>query len=151
LRQEKRNLRKTLLVSAAIVLFSVISFFFNDKVPFDLETLAFQLTMPGLEEELLFRGVLLGLLIPDLKDKLGTPKINIGNPSILIVALLFGLVHGLQLSEHYKFSFDYGYFLESFILGYLWGWITVRSNSLVLPVVTHGLFNFFVTLFAMVK
>jgi len=41
--------------------------YFDSAKEFDWETLIFQLTMPGFDEEIIFRAILLGLLLTSLK------------------------------------------------------------------------------------
>src|SRR5690606_41212166 len=60
----------------------------------DADTLAFQLTMPGLDEELFYRGVLLLML----NEAFGRPLRVLGAPmgwGALLTCLAFGLVQAL--------------------------------------------------------
>jgi membrane protease YdiL (CAAX protease family) len=117
----------------------------------DRETLLFQLTMPGLDEEIMFRAILLGLLLTCLKENIKIGQFNFGSPSILIIGLLFGLLHGLTLTDNFSFKFDYLYFLSTFIFGYIWSWITLKSKSILQPLVSHNVSNFIGHLIQMTK
>ncbi|MGL5958822.1 MAG: CPBP family intramembrane glutamic endopeptidase [Phocaeicola sp.] len=82
-----------------------------------------------------YRGVLLGLLSSSLKQRIS----SWGNPSILITAILFGLMHALCIDKSNYISFDIIYFIQMGVAGYIWGWITIKSRSLLLGVLSHNL------------
>ena len=119
-------------------------FFFSK---FNLETLAFQISLPGIDEEIMFRGILLGLLATSLKDKISF----LGNPSVLLTAILFGFMHALTLNKDYSINFEPIYFIQTGFAGYVWGWITIKSRSILLAIVSHNFSNFFGTLSTMIK
>lgn len=98
-------------------LLSTIVWFLLGKSEFNIETLAFQLTVPGIDEEIIFRGILLGLLMSTLKDKISF----FGNPSILLTAILFGFWHSLTLDKNYSIDFNPIYFFQIGLAGYVWG------------------------------
>jgi membrane protease YdiL (CAAX protease family) len=104
------------------------------------ETLLFQLTMPGLSEELIFRGILLALL----NKTCGTPwklwGANLGWGAI-ITTLLFGLVHGLSFSPSYEFQFNLGAILATGAAGFFFVWLKERSKSLLPGILAHNLSN----------
>ena len=147
LKQNKENFRPALIGAISIVLLSTIVWFLLGKSDFDTETLAFQLTVPGIDEEIMFRGILLGLLATSLKDKISF----LGNPSVLITAILFGFMHALTLNKNYAIDFEPIYFLQTGLAGYIWGWITIKSRSILLAILSHNLSNFFGTLSTMIK
>jgi uncharacterized protein len=107
---------------------------------FSLEALLFQLTMPGLEEELFFRGILLVLL----NRALGTPwrlwgaQIGWG---LVITTLVFGLVHGLYFSWESGFSVNYLPIVVTALMGFLLGWVRERSGSLIAAIILHNVVN----------
>ena len=117
----------------------------------DRETLLYQLTMPGLDEEILFRAVLLGLLLTCLKENIKIGQFNLGSPSVLIIGLLFGLLHGLTLTNEFSLKFNSSYFLSTFVFGYVWSWITLKSESILQPVISHNVSNFMMYLIRMTK
>lgn len=138
-RQNPKTFFKTLVVALIMVCTSFFSYFDSVK-EFDWETLIFQLTMPGFDEEIIFRAILLGLLLTSLNDNIKIGRWTLGNPSILIVNLLFGLVHGIHFKNNFGFE-PYPFFASS-LYGYVWGWITIKSRSILLPVISHNLTNF---------
>jgi membrane protease YdiL (CAAX protease family) len=104
----------------------------------DLETLAFQATMPGLAEELVYRGILPAILlwrIAKSGDPEGTPR-----AVILATAVAFGVWHGLHLSGG-QFAFDVMSALFPFLGSIPGGWLRFKTRSLAFPIAAHGLAN----------
>lgn len=103
------------------------------------ETIAFQWTMPGLEEEPFYRGVLL-LAMNEAFEKrvriLGAP-IGYGG---LLTSVLFGLAHALDY-EKAAFQFDALTFAMTGVPSLLLLWLRERTGSLVLPIVAHNVAN----------
>lgn len=124
-----------------------IIWFILGKSNFNVETLAFQFLLPGIDEEIIYRGILLGLLMSTLKDKIKF----IGNPSLLIISILIGLIHALTLDKNLSIKFSPMYFIQTGFGGFAWGWVTVKSRGIVLAVFSHNLSNFFGTLVTMIK
>jgi len=125
----------------ALVLFIVwgtcLGLLFKPGVP-DAETLAFQAFMPGLSEELVYRGIVPALLL-GLVRRTGPVE---GMPWVVILAsaALFGVWHGLSYS-HAKLGFDVMSALFPFIGSIPGGWLRFKTGSLVFPVLAHGLAN----------
>lgn len=140
IKQNKKDLKPALIGAIAIVLTSMIPWSILDKSAFNIETLAFQISLPGIDEEIMFRGVFLGLLATSLKDKV----YFFGNPSVLLTAILFGFTHSLTLNKDYTIDFELFYFIQTVFAGYVWGWITIKSHSILLAILSHNLSNFFV-------
>jgi len=141
--QQPGSIRFSLIILSVFVFTSVlIGFFASEAASFNLETLMFQLTMPGFDEELAFRGIMIGLLSQVLVSNWKIKKLNLGNPSILITSILFGLVHGLQLDKDFNLSFSISYFLWTFSIGFAIGWVFVKSKSIVFPIIIHNTLNF---------
>jgi len=147
LKQDKNNLKKTSLVSLIVVVLATTIWFLFGKSEFSIESLAFQLTLPGIDEEIMYRGILLGLLMSALKYK----QRFIGNPSILITSILFGLIHALKMGKDLTPNFNMIYFFQTGLAGYAWGWITIKSRSILLAMLSHNFSNFFGTLATMMK
>ncbi|RYE30403.1 MAG: CPBP family intramembrane metalloprotease, partial [Sphingobacteriaceae bacterium] len=111
----------------------------NDHVN-NLETFAFQATLPGLSEELIYRGILLGLLDKVYPKSISIFKARIGW-SVLIVAIVFGLVHGLSLTRNWHVLFNTQKFCMTMGLGLAFAWVKQRSGSLWPAIVFHNLWN----------
>src|SRR6185503_17736961 len=78
--------------------------------------------LAGVGEELLFRGAVQSIL-----GNWTTPVIG-----LMITSLLFGLAHALSKL----------YFLFAVAVGVFLGWITLKYNDLVAPMVAHGVYDF---------
>ncbi|KAI5580601.1 hypothetical protein POPTR_008G181400v4 [Populus trichocarpa] len=77
--------------------------------------------LPGVTEELLFRGALLPLFGMDWK-------------SVLLAATIFGVLH---LGNGRKYSFA----IWATFVGFVYGYATIVSSSLVVPMASHALNN----------
>jgi len=149
-KQEPKALLKTVLASSIMICTGFFSYFDSPR-NFDIEILAFQLTMPGFDEEIMFRGILLALLLTCLQDKIKIVEKTLGNPSIFIIAVLFGLAHGFSVTNSLEFRFEFYPFICTFVSGYVLSWITVESKSILFPVLSHNIVNFIQTLMRMIK
>lgn len=147
LRQDKENFKKSLAVAVIAVLLVTAIAYLTGSSEFNAETLVFQLTMPALDEEIMFRGILLGLLMTALRDKVPF----LGNPAVILTAILFGFLHALTLEKDYSLDFEPIYFIHTGLGGFIFGWITMKSRSILLAVLCHGLANFFAALVTMIK
>ena len=136
LRQRPGSIRPAALATAALTAASFgLGLLFGGGAP-DLETVAFQLTMPGLAEEIVFRGVLIGLLHRALPGDGFAARIG----PVLITAVAFGLVHGLSVEGGVP-SFDGLHFAYTFLGGLAYGWLRERTGSVAFPVLAHSLGN----------
>ncbi|RID60118.1 hypothetical protein BRARA_F03297 [Brassica rapa] len=95
----------------------------NQQILTSLEPLDYLVvaTLPGLSEEMLFRGALMPLF--------GTSWV-----SIVGVGLIFGLLH---LGSGRKYSFA----AWASVVGIVYGYAAVLSSSLVVPMASHALNN----------
>lgn len=114
-----------------------LGFLFKPGVP-DAETLAFQATMPGLAEELAYRGIAPAILLTLMYRR---PHVE-GIPWAVIIAtsVMFGTWHALSFS-HGSVGFDVMSGLFPFIGSIPGGWLRFNTKSLVVPVLGHGLAN----------
>jgi len=150
--QKPGSLKTVLIVSfITLLIYIVSSFLFNPTQNFNPETLAFQITMPGLEEELAFRAIMLGLLSSVLIKEITINKVRIISPSILITAILFGLGHSFYISENWLLLMNWEYFGGTFVFAVTMGWLTLKSRSILFPTINHNLCNFLINLIAMLK
>jgi hypothetical protein len=135
----------TLLLAAWALLVGVSS----PKGKFDLPTLAYLAIMPGLNEELVYRGILLAILIRILPGNLklwGTPL----GWGIIVASLLFGLLHGFWVDKDLTVHIELIALRNAVISGLIFAWLRARSGSLVMPVIAHGLEDFLLFLPRMV-
>jgi len=103
------------------------------------ERLLFQATMPGLDEELFWRGLLLALLTRAFGPGRELAGGSFG-PAEIAVTLLFAAGHGLRLSQG-AIAFDATAFMITGLIGAGLMWLRTRTGSLVIPILTHNLVN----------
>ena len=145
LRQNPGSLSAYILFAALAGLFFYLAISSADGSPDDWETIAFQWTLPGLDEELFFRGILLIALneaFCKAANILGAP-ITYGG---LLTAVLFGLVHGMGFGAD-GFSFDALTFALTGGPSLLLLWLREKTGSLLLPIIAHNIANGAFTLF----
>ena len=143
--QATGSLKTALPVALLYVgLFPLIAWLFPNE-PATAETVAFQLTMPGLEEEAFYRGVLLLALdraFPDRRRVLGVEW----GWGALLSCLLFGLAHAYGYSDG-GFSFDPVTMALTAVPSVIGVWLALRTRSILLPVVLHNFGNAITLLF----
>ncbi len=139
LRQHRTGLRGALALSALLVaVFLGLAMWFPGE-PADVDTLAFQLTMPGLDEELFYRGVLLLLL----NEAFGRPLSVLGAPmgwGALVSSVAFGLTHALGYADG-GFTFDAAAMALTGAPALLLVWLREKTGSLLLPILLHNFGN----------
>ncbi|KAF6165406.1 hypothetical protein GIB67_018850 [Kingdonia uniflora] len=86
--------------------------------PFDYMVVAF---LPGISEELLFRGALLPLFGTNWR-------------SAIVVAGIFGVLH-LGSGRRYPFA------VWATFVGFIYGYATILSSSIIVPMASHALNN----------
>lgn len=139
LNQNKTFFKKgTIIVTAILLITSIMTFVYSSPKDWDTETILYQLTMPGIDEEIAYRGIMLGLLMKTLKSNF---QITFFHPAILVTGILFGLGHGLSITSSYELVFRFSPFLRTTMTGMVWGWLTVKSGSIVLALISHNLGN----------
>jgi hypothetical protein len=134
----QRNVMTSLV---ALLLFTVwglsLGLLFKPSVP-SAETIAFQALMPGLAEELVYRGIAPAILLGLIRGK--EPQHGIPWAVILITALVFGVWHGLSYSDG-AFAFDAMSALFPLVGSIAGGWLRFNSGSLLFPFLAHGIAN----------
>lgn len=102
------------------------------------EAIAFQLTLPGLEEEAFYRGLLLLTLDRAFTARWRWLGVDWGWGAILSCAL-FGLAHAFSYDG--GFSFDALTMALTAIPSLLAVWLRLRTGSILLPVILHNFGN----------
>ncbi|UPZ14200.1 CPBP family intramembrane glutamic endopeptidase [Flavobacterium humidisoli] len=139
----KASLKFGLLVFFGFTLFDIIFklILFPKGNAFNLETFLFQATMPGLTEEILFRGISLWLL-----DKAFAPTWNYRGIkfgwAFVIVTVLFGVSHGAILDQDLHLKLDiitmvYLTLISSLSVGIL----RQFSGNLIYSILGHNTIN----------
>lgn len=103
------------------------------------EAVLFQATMPGLQEELLFRGVLFALLDQSFRRRRRLWGADVGW-SLPVTAALFALVHGVGLVAG-QVVLDPAALAFTAVLGLVLGWARARCGSIWPCVVLHNTWN----------
>ena len=103
------------------------------------EAITFQLTMPGLEEEPFYRGILLFALYRAFQGRARFLGVDWSWGALLSCAL-FGLAHAFGYSEG-GFQFDPMVMALTAIPAVLAVWLRLRTGSLLLPVLLHNFGN----------
>lgn len=113
---------------------------FADDKPPTLETLGYQATMPGLTEELSYRGLLLALFDRMFAGRLKFFGADIGYGAFA-VSLVFGGMHAVQFGHDFALHFSPEDFVLTGIIGFFLVWVRARTQSLVAPILTHNITN----------
>ena len=129
------------LVAAALF---VLAYVYRDGAD-SLDTILFQWTMPGIEEELFYRGVLLLALNEALDGGNRRRFAGIGWGGVL-TSVAFGLGHALFYREG-GLSFDAMAFALTGGPALLIVWFRARTGSLLLPILAHNVANGAFTVF----
>lgn len=131
---------------ALVLIFALVEFLIVKEPtrPFSVETLLFQFTLPGLSEELLYRGFFLALLNTYLIP--GSTTITPINWGIILVSILFIMLHILP--------FDYKVmwvdasakelwltFLSITLMTIVFAYLRIKTDSIWPAVLCHNLVN----------
>lgn len=109
------------------------------SAPATTDTIAFQLTMPGLEEEVFYRGVLLLALDRAFLGRKRLLGVDWGWGALLS-CMLFGLAHAFAVSDG-QISFDALTMSLTAVPSVIGVWLVLRTRSVLLPVVLHNFGN----------
>lgn len=120
------------------VFFAVLAHFFPSDSA-SREAIAFQLTMPGLEEETFYRGILLLALDRAFPGRARFLGVDWGWGAVLSCAL-FGLAHAFGFS-HGSFSFESMTMALTALPSFLAVWLRLRTGSVLLPILLHNFGN----------
>ena len=139
LRQEPGSLRASIPVALLYCgFFLALALAFPNGEPSGDE-IAFQLSMPGFEEELFYRGVLLFALDQAFRSRVRLFGVDWGWGAVFSCAL-FGLDHAFGFS-HASFSFDPLTMALTALPSLIAVWLRLRTGSVLLPVVLHNFGN----------
>jgi uncharacterized protein len=103
------------------------------------DEVAFQLTMPGFEEEPFYRGLLLLALDRAFRGRVRVLGVDWGWGAVLSCGL-FGMAHAFGFS-HGHFSFDAMTMALTGLPSFIVVWLRLRTGSVLLPVVLHNFGN----------
>jgi membrane protease YdiL (CAAX protease family) len=139
LSQRAGSLRAALPVALIYcAIFLVIAFLYPADRPTG-EDIAFQLTMPGLEEEPFYRGILLFSLDQAFGGRIRLLGVSWGWGPVLS-CFAFGLAHAFGYSDG-AFTFDPLTMALTALPSFIVVWLRYRTGSLLLPVLLHNFGN----------
>jgi membrane protease YdiL (CAAX protease family) len=118
--------------------FAVLAHLFKGEAA-SSETVAFQLTLPGLEEEPFYRGILLFALDRAFLARWRFLGVEWGWGAVLSCAL-FGLAHAFGYSHH-AFTFDPLTMALTALPSFIAVWLRLRTGSVLLPILLHNFGN----------
>lgn len=137
--QEPGSLKAAVPVAALYcALFIVIALAVPDGET-NVEATAFQLTVPGLEEEPFYRGVLLSALDRAFTGRKRFLGVDWGWGAVLS-CFLFGMAHAFGFSDG-RFSFDAMTMALTAVPSLGAVWLRLRTGSVLLPVIVHNFGN----------
>jgi membrane protease YdiL (CAAX protease family) len=104
-----------------------------------LEHLLWQATIPGLDEELFFRGLLLLLLHQAFGKDLKVWGAETGW-GLWLVTAVFGLLHGVTM-QNGDLQINFWVIVSTGFIGFVATWMRDRTGSLVAPILFHNSIN----------
>lgn len=129
--------------AAGIVLICIFAWAFEaslqDGTDLSAERLLFQGLMPGLDEELVYRGIMLALFARAFATEWQIAGARIGVADI-VVTFLFAAGHGLFVTQG-GLTFGWHGLIEAGVIGFGLVWLRRRTGSLLAPVIAHNLVN----------
>jgi membrane protease YdiL (CAAX protease family) len=132
IKQDTKHLGIVLTVSIITIIgYTIIFLIRGQSLNFSVEELLFYSIVVEIEEEIIFRGLLLGLLMSCIDKKI----LFIKYPAVLLCGVFFGFYHGNI------FYFDIIHIITNCVFGYIAGWITIKTKSLLIPFIVHSLVN----------
>lgn len=138
LKQNQGSLLPAALVVLALAAWSLRVGLNSPKGEFDVGLLIFMAIMPGINEELIYRGYLLGIL-----NRLMPLKINLlGAPvgwGFILTSVLFGLLHGVWFDNSLTLQLDGIALANATFSGCVFAWLRERTGSLLFPIAAHGI------------
>ncbi|MGN6516018.1 MAG: CPBP family glutamic-type intramembrane protease, partial [Rhizomicrobium sp.] len=106
------------MIPYLIVMAVLTAMWFGEPKPQSAETIWYEATMPGLAEELLWRGLLLAVLDRMFAARFRLWKAEIGYGAIALT-LVFALVHGLHFGKDFAIQTDWLNALMAGVTGFV--------------------------------
>jgi uncharacterized protein len=144
IRQAKNSGSAWIVFGALTAVIFIAAVYFGDGRS-DWDTILFQWTMPGIQEEVFYRGVLLLALNEAFTARKPVLGAEIGWGGVL-ATVAFGLIHSLFYGAE-GVSFDAIAFAVTGGPALLLLWFREKTGSVVLPIVAHNVANGAFTVF----
>ena len=126
-----------LCIFGALLFDGVLNYIYRTHQLPSLGAIAYQATMPGISEELTYRGISFAFLQRAFADARGWWA---KAAPVLIPSLAFGLLHVYSPKSGIS-HLEWGGFLFSLPLGLWFAWTRLRTGSLLGPVLAHNAAN----------
>jgi membrane protease YdiL (CAAX protease family) len=97
-------------------------------------SLSLLISFPSIFEEAVFRGIVLTVFLNKYSER----------QSIIFSSIGFGLIHALNLLNGADFVWTLGQIVWAFIIGLFYGYVFVRTRSLLPAMIVHYLGNVFI-------
>ncbi|MFO0835249.1 MAG: CPBP family intramembrane glutamic endopeptidase [Phycisphaerales bacterium] len=133
-----------LVRSLPVVVFLVAApIFFARNAPHEAwstDTILFQATMPGLGEELVYRGLMLGVLNSALLRPWRAAGVNFG-PGLILTSIMFAVAHSVVLDQAGSIRVEWFTLVRTGVTGLLYGYLMEACGTLLAPIAAHNLSN----------
>lgn len=107
---------------------------------FDLESFLFSMTVPGISEELLYRGIIMSLLNKVFTGRKQLFGISLGWGA-LIQILFFGIGHAFYFNDNQHIQFySVGFFFTT-MMGIILTFLKEKSGSIIPSILFHNAYN----------
>jgi membrane protease YdiL (CAAX protease family) len=138
LRPEGKSALPILAAGFAACALPMLFWFQGMRLPADRETLLFELTIPGISEELVFRGIFQSLLNQVFPRRWHFAGAAFGWGAVL-TAVLFSVAHGFLFDPRLHFQFSFFSIVMTFIPAALLGWLRERTGTIWPGIIVHNL------------
>ena len=141
----RKPLRNTITRATVIVFILVVAAFLVHWIlrtgePRTTQTILYQLIMPAIAEEVVFRGVLFTVLQNAFQEQRSTHQPWWTSRAVWLTAVVFALGHGWGVVDG-AFQFNTLACIFPFVFGVIAGALRKYSGSLVFPLVLHSAIN----------
>lgn len=107
---------------------------------FDLEYFIFSLTLPGISEELFFRGIMMNIFNRVFTTRKQVLGISIGWAAVVQI-LLFGIGHSFYIDDQQHIQFYLAGFLFPTLIGIFLTFVKEKSGSILPAIILHNSYN----------
>ena len=137
--QKIKNMNAIVIPSTFIILGVIANWnTYTEAGSYLLLLFTFSVIIVGMAEELVFRGIIQPLFIRHFNKRKKSLYL-----SAVITALIFGLIHYINLlKEPDNFWGITSQVVFAFSIGVFFGGLTLRTGSILVPSIFHGLVNF---------
>lgn len=129
----------TIVVALALIAF-IAHWFLRTETPRSTEEILYQLTMPTIAEETVFRGVLFAVVERAFGERGSIDRPWWKSRAVWLTAIAFALVHGWGMANG-AFQFNALACIIPLVFGVIAGGLRKYSGSIAFPMVLHSAVN----------